>query len=75
MKLDQRAPEEVYLADYDGGFEACMQDHPCDIYATRAWCRGWQEAEESLHAKARRARCSSDPSVGGVRRVPTIPAS
>jgi hypothetical protein len=67
MKLDQHAPEEVYLADYDNGFDARMRVQPCDIYTTRAWRRGWQEAEESLHTEARRARCSSDPSIGGVR--------
>jgi capsule polysaccharide export protein KpsC/LpsZ len=59
--------EDNYLADYDQGFEARMQDQPCDIYATRAWRCGWQEADESFHSQTRRARCSSDPSVGGVR--------
>jgi hypothetical protein len=67
MNLDQRDQEDVYLADYDTGFKARMQDQPCDIYAIAAWRKGWQEAEESLHSQERPARCSSDPSIGGVR--------
>ena len=58
MSLDQRDQEEFYLTDYDIGFKARTQDQPCDIYATRAWSCGWQEAEESFHTPARRARCS-----------------
>jgi hypothetical protein len=67
MNLDQPDQEDVYLADYDIGFKARMREQPCEIYAIAAWRKGWQEAEESLHAQGRRARCSSDPSMGGVR--------
>jgi hypothetical protein len=67
MNPDQRDQEDVYLAEYDTGFKARMQDQPCDIYALAAWRKGWQEAEESLHAQGCRARCSSDPGMGGLR--------
>jgi hypothetical protein len=47
-EMAERDREDTYLADYDIAFEARMEEQPSEFYATSAWRRGWQQADESL---------------------------